>query len=200
MDGLEASRAICERWPMGQRPRIVAMTAEGLQGDRERCLAAGMEDYLVKPVTLKQLEAALAGCPRRTRATARPSAHIVADQGPDEAVLEGRVLDELRTDLGGAAPLYEVIVTFLEKAPSVLAALRDAATRFDAGEMRRAAHMIKGTSSMLGARRLAAQCAELELQCRAGVVPDAPGRVAAIEASYRAVEAALRATLDVPAG
>src|SRR4029453_2155443 len=66
MDGLEASRAICARWPAGRRPRIVAMTAEAMHGDREKCLAAGMDDYLVKPVTLDQLRATLARCqPRR---------------------------------------------------------------------------------------------------------------------------------------
>jgi CheY-like chemotaxis protein len=66
LDGLEASRATCGRWPAGERPRIVAMTAEAMQGDREKCLAAGMDDYMVKPVTLEQLGLALAKCrPRR---------------------------------------------------------------------------------------------------------------------------------------
>ncbi|HET9975856.1 MAG TPA: ATP-binding protein, partial [Burkholderiaceae bacterium] len=60
MDGLEAARRIVGRWPAGQRPRIVAMTANATQGDREMCLAAGMDDYLTKPFRVEHLVAALA--------------------------------------------------------------------------------------------------------------------------------------------
>ena len=63
-----------------------------------------------------------------------------------------RALEQLREDLGGNAPLHDVIATFLEKTPAVLAVLQDAAARADADAMRRAAHMIKGTSAMLGGR------------------------------------------------
>jgi CheY-like chemotaxis protein len=59
MDGLEASRQICSRWPRGERPRIVAMTANAMQGDRERCLEAGMDDYVSKPVRVEELINAL---------------------------------------------------------------------------------------------------------------------------------------------
>ena len=59
MDGLEATRRIVERWPDGARPRIVAMTANAMQGDREACLAAGMDDYVVKPVRVDALVEAL---------------------------------------------------------------------------------------------------------------------------------------------
>jgi signal transduction histidine kinase/ActR/RegA family two-component response regulator len=55
MDGLEASRRIVQRWPAGQRPRIVAMTANATQGDREMCLAAGMDDYITKPIRVERL-------------------------------------------------------------------------------------------------------------------------------------------------
>jgi CheY-like chemotaxis protein len=65
MDGLEASRRITAKWPAGQRPRIVAMTANAMQGDREDCLAAGMDDYVTKPIRVDQLVEAL------TRVTAR---------------------------------------------------------------------------------------------------------------------------------
>jgi CheY-like chemotaxis protein len=59
MDGLEASRQICSRWPRGKRPRIIAMTANAMQGDRERCLEAGMDDYVSKPVRVGELINAL---------------------------------------------------------------------------------------------------------------------------------------------
>ncbi len=59
MDGLEASRRIVARWPAPGRPRIVAMTANAMQGDREECLAAGMDDYLTKPIRVEALVRAL---------------------------------------------------------------------------------------------------------------------------------------------
>ena len=62
MDGLQASRRICARWPQGKRPRIIAMTANAMQGDREECLAAGMDDYLAKPIRVDELVKALSQC------------------------------------------------------------------------------------------------------------------------------------------
>ena len=59
MDGLEASRRITAKWPAGARPRIVAMTANAMQGDREMCLAAGMDDYVTKPIRVERLVEAL---------------------------------------------------------------------------------------------------------------------------------------------
>jgi CheY-like chemotaxis protein/anti-sigma regulatory factor (Ser/Thr protein kinase) len=59
MDGLEASRRITAKWPPDERPRIVAMTANAMQGDREMCLAAGMDDYVTKPIRVEQLVEAL---------------------------------------------------------------------------------------------------------------------------------------------
>ena len=59
MDGLEASRRIVARWPNGGRPRIIAMTANAMQGDREECLAAGMDDYVTKPIRVDALVEAL---------------------------------------------------------------------------------------------------------------------------------------------
>jgi CheY-like chemotaxis protein len=59
MDGLEASRRICARWPRGQRPSIIAMTANAMMGDREMCLEAGMDDYLSKPIRRDELMKAL---------------------------------------------------------------------------------------------------------------------------------------------
>ncbi|MFO1310333.1 MAG: GAF domain-containing protein, partial [Burkholderiales bacterium] len=65
MDGLEASRRITSRWPPGERPRIIAMTANAMQGDREMCLDAGMDDYLTKPIRVERLVEALNQVPAR---------------------------------------------------------------------------------------------------------------------------------------
>jgi signal transduction histidine kinase/DNA-binding response OmpR family regulator len=69
MDGLEASRRITTRWPTDQRPRIIAMTANAMEGDREACLAAGMDDYLTKPIRVGELIASL------SRSSPLPSDH-----------------------------------------------------------------------------------------------------------------------------
>src|SRR5262245_58542963 len=199
MDGLEASRTICARWAAGERPRIIAMTAEAMQGDRDKCLAAGMDDYIVKPVTLDRLAAALAKC-RPLAVAAAPEAaavspvekqRIAAGTAPDRDVL-----NQVRDALGGTAALREVIRSFLDQTPSVLSALREATARADVPSIRRAAHMIKGTSSILGARELSQQCAEIERVGQTGCIGDAGARVIAVEASYRTIEVALKAEIE----
>jgi len=91
--------------------------------------------------------------------------------------------------------LREVIRSFLDQTPSVLSALHDAAERADVPSIRRAAHMIKGTSSILGARELSEQCAEIE-HVGPGCIADARSRVIAVEASYRTIEAALKVEIE----
>ena len=94
MDGLEATRRIIERWPDGERPWIVAMTAEAMSGDRERCLAAGMNDYVAKPIRVDELVAAIKRTPRRGRGrgpapgTAEDGGSI--DRGRSSACWTGR--------------------------------------------------------------------------------------------------------------
>jgi len=65
MDGLDAAREICAKWAAHERPRIIAMTANAMQGDREQCLAAGMNDYVTKPIRVDQLVAALSSVAAR---------------------------------------------------------------------------------------------------------------------------------------
>jgi len=124
--------------------------------------------------------------------------HVAGSSASDSAARRPRwtcsavVLDELREDLGDAALLRQVVAAFLERAPSTLAELRDAAARGDTPAVLAAAHAMKGTSATLGARTLSERCAELERLARAGSVPDLVAQAAAIEACYVAVDRALR--------
>ncbi len=87
MDGLEATRTICRRWPPGVRPQIIAMTAGAMRGDREECLAAGMGDYISKPVRVEELAAALERCARQKndRSEAPPVRATVAPLPPSRS-------------------------------------------------------------------------------------------------------------------
>ena len=71
LDGLDASRRICERWPAEARPRIIAMTANAMPEDREACFAAGMDDYVAKPIRPTELAEALPHASDRSRTSAR---------------------------------------------------------------------------------------------------------------------------------
>jgi len=106
--------------------------------------------------------------------------------------LDRRVLDQLREDLGDIAALREIISTFLERSPSTLTELREAAARGDVAAVSAGAHAMKGTSATLGALTLSAQCAELERLARTGSLAEVVGQVPAIEAEYGSVDHELR--------
>ncbi len=191
MDGLEASRAVCGRWPVGRRPRIIAMTAEAMEGDRERCLAAGMDDYLVKPVRLDELRRALAACHPLT-----PSRG--GSVGTTAGVIDRDVLSALREDLGDQDMVRQVVTAFLDRLPLVLGQLGEAVAREDQAAVLAAAHSLKGTSATLGALALSEQCAELERAARAGRLGEAPARLEAVRAQAEAAKQALHAELNSP--
>jgi CheY-like chemotaxis protein len=190
MDGLETTRQICARWPAGRRPRIIAMTANAMQGDRELCLAAGMDDYLAKPIRVEELATALELCPFLSQG-ATPAGGIPV---PDNGIIERGVLVRLLESVGGDREfLDEVLATYCQDAPVQIAALQSAQAVGDADALRRAAHSLKSTSASVGAVRLAAACKELETLAKAGELAQAATRIARIEAEYAAAEAALHA-------
>jgi CheY-like chemotaxis protein len=177
LDGLDASRQICERWPPGARPRIVAMTANAMLEDREACFAAGMDDYVAKPVRPEALAEALR--------QARPVGGTV-----DAA------LDKLR-ELGGDEFMAELVDTFLADAPSLLATLRRALEQGDADEVRRAAHTLKSNGATFGGEDFSELCRELEGRAKDGRLAGAGELIERIEGSYaRLEESVQRATAD----
>jgi PAS domain S-box-containing protein len=173
MDGLEATRRIHERWPAA-RPRIVAVTAGARSEDRERCLAAGMDDYLSKPIRAEELAATLASA---------------VPESVDAATLE-----RLKETLGGEAALSELIDTFLDEAPNLLSRLRTAVEQRDTDNVRRAAHTLKSNAATFGAHTLVEECRSLEDMAEAGTLAGATGLLTRVEAEAGHLTAALETT------
>ena len=195
MDGFEATAEIRRREAAGSNGRripIVALTAGAVGGDREKCLAAGMDDYVTKPFSLDQLERAL----RRWL----PAPEAVPAEGktvntvaPERAMphLDLRVLEGVRALGGnGDALVTKVIGVYLDDAPGRLQSLREAVVRGDVLAAQRAAHAFKSASANLGAASLAELCRRMESEGETGC---ASALLAEIEAEYSAVAAALSA-------
>ena len=187
LDGLDASRRICDRWP-DTRPRIIAMTANALPEDREACFAAGMDDYVAKPIRPDALAEAL----RRVRQVEHDALTPAADASGalGSAALDDAALESLR-QLGGDDFLAEVIDTFLADVEMLLATLRRALDEGDAAEVRRMAHTLKSNGATLGAMEFAELCRALEQQAKDGRLQDAPVLVARIEEERRWLEQVL---------
>jgi len=146
---------------------IIAMTANTEADNREKCRQAGMDDFIVKPVQLPELEAAL------HRALADRATQQALEEVIDPVVIAG--LRQLRIP-GKPDPLAELIDLFLQEAPGRLEAMRQAITKNDITAMAciiSAATALKGSAGNLGARNLAALCDEIEQAAKAGFLADA---------------------------
>jgi two-component system sensor histidine kinase/response regulator len=173
LDGFQTTRALRQAEAAAGRGRhayIVAITANALVGDREQCLAAGMDDYLEKPVQIPKLRAALDRGRVHLQALSLPAAPAVSTPGDP---VDFALLRELAAD-GGATPenpAIELIDLYLADSPALIQRMETALAAADREKFRLAAHSLKGSSVNLGARPLAALCLELENLARA---PDQP--------------------------
>jgi signal transduction histidine kinase/DNA-binding response OmpR family regulator len=184
LDGLSATRRI--RAELGdQRPWIIAVTANALLGDRTACLAAGMDDYLAKPLVAADLAGAL-----ERAAPRRPAP--VPDTGPAiDAVLDPVALGALR-ELVGEDPetLSGLVADFLAETPTLVATLRAAVTGDEGAGALRAAHTLKSLGATFGATAMARLCQHAE--AHTGAVAGLAPLVTEIEAEHERVVAALR--------
>ncbi len=189
MDGFEASREITRRWPVGGRPRIVAMTANAMQGDRELCLAAGMDDYMSKPIRVEELVVAL------ERSSVRESDPIRADRvapdRPSSEVLDQATLDRLRATMG-ASFFDELLSTFVEDSHELVGTMRRALSEKDTDSFRRAAHSLKSNAASFGAMTLSTLAKDLEGLARSGSLDGAASRVERLAGECARVARALR--------
>ena len=197
------------------------MTANAMQGDRELCLAAGMDDYVAKPIRVEELVTALERCPWRAEAGPRsgsaPSgapAEGPSGPSPAHAGSPGDLRGETRPSLGargtpvaeaidravfdrlaatmGREFAAELIDTFVADGRELLAALRRALAETDVDAFRRAAHSLKSNSESLGATSLATLARELEATARAGSVSGVGDRLGPLSGEYERAAASLQ--------
>jgi CheY-like chemotaxis protein/HPt (histidine-containing phosphotransfer) domain-containing protein len=196
MDGLEATRRIHQMWaasvtqerlPAPRRPRIIAVTANALQGDREIFLEAGMDDYISKPVHLEELRASLErAAPVSAVEGQRPGAARPAHGNPPH--MDAQVLAQVMERPNGS----EIVALYLEEAQTVLANLRAAMIEGDAAGVREAAHNLAGSSAYVGARQVAKLSAALEGRARRELLgKEAVGLLVQLEEAFGEARRAL---------
>ena len=159
LDGFAATAEIRRLEGRSRHTPIVAMTANALEGDREQCLAAGMDDYLSKPVTRTRLETVLSRW-LKAKALTQEEKHPVGDV---------EMLDRQQLALatgGDEALIKEILAIFAAGLPELVDKIRTAAQAGDAAHLARAAHELKGSASNIGAKRLAKLASALEASAR----------------------------------
>ncbi len=192
MDGFAATAAIREQVDPGRSVPIIAVTANAVDGDRERCLEAGMQDYLPKPITVEKLYGTL------TR-WLRPETE--AEAATEEEPLDHASLDSIRNlqGVGGEGMVRRVISIYLTSSMEQLDRLRDAVRVEDPEAMRQAAHALKASSQNVGAKALSDRCQLLEEMGRNRMLDNVDGHLADIEAAYEGTVAALRLVIGATA-
>ncbi len=162
MDGLDATKKILQESLAGKQPWIIAMTANAMRSDRERCLSAGMRDFLSKPVQLASLRSAF----ERYVASKEPPVETVADAEPAIFALPDYLAEMV--DAGDRDVLNELLALFREESRSKLEHLKEALHENDSKSASKLAHGLKGGAAQIGALRFAQHCAELEGALRVG--------------------------------
>ena len=230
VDGFAAARAIRDQENADDarfaksggsaRLPIIALTANAMTGDRERCLAAGMDDYLAKPFSAEQLGDMLekwldAGeCGKVTAGPAAggaapaPIPVAVGDPLHDgrvadvvaiaPAALDRAMLDEIRLAAphDGAGLLERVVLRYFEDTPRLIEKMRFAACEGDANTLGRAAHSLKSSSATVGVRDLAALCREIETTIREGGITPGLAHIERVEVAYKLAVPLLRREIE----
>jgi signal transduction histidine kinase/DNA-binding response OmpR family regulator len=203
MDGFATTAAIRRREGDTRRTVIVAVTAHAMKGERERCLAAGMDDYISKPVSLDRLSAvvdrwltpgsAVAPSPSVEASAVKPAA---IERTIDVEVLSR--LRELEADVPGI--VAEVLTTFVRDTPDRMERLITAINSADASAADAAAHSLKGSAGAVGAVRLAELCADIERCSRKGALSECAPSVASLSDEFDRVREILQRDYLVAAG
>lgn len=207
MDGFAATAEIRRHEQASGRPRtlpIIAITANALQGDREACLAAGMDDYLSKPFTQQQLGAVIGrwiGMPIAATVHHEEEPPVLPQEVREvihRDVINKHALENIRAlnkDRGDAL-VNKVIAAYVDDTPGHLQTLRRAIAGLDCGSLRKVAHSLKSSSANVGAETLAQMCKEMENLGRTDTTEGAADILIDMEHEFLAVRHSLNAILE----
>jgi PAS domain S-box-containing protein len=196
MDGLTATRHICQQYSRASRPRIIAMTANAMQGDRQMCLDAGMDDYIAKPIRGEDLVQALSQCQLVNHPLPKgqtPEITVAVHSMSEAPVLDPKALQELRDMAGDDASAFvlEMINCYCDHTSQVLQTMRIALEQGDVSSLQRAAHSLRASSASIGATWLAQLFRELEHLALAQISAEADDYISKIEVEFNRVQTAL---------
>jgi len=197
VDGFEATRLILdsELARCAVHVPIAAVTANAMQGDQDKCLAAGMDDYISKPFKLDQIRRLLERWVPAFSSKESPSPLSAAsdqESAVDTSALKGL---QVRQEEGVPDFLVGLITTFLPEARSRLAAIHEAVECADASALMQAAHSLRGSSAVMGAKTMAALCADLEACARKTEMNGASVLTSQLENEFGRVRDELKARL-----
>ncbi len=205
LDGYQATQAIRAREDPGRRTPIIAVTATAPGFDQQRCRAAGMDDYLIKPLSLRVLgEVMDRWGPHGSRpSSALEHGGVAVDDGlptSSQPVLDAQVIARLER-LGASAGvnlLGQLITLFLAESDDSIVAMRQAIVGGDAAALRRSAHALSGTSANLGATDLSRLCGTMASDGESDDLERGPERFDDIEAELERVRVALHTWTPAP--
>jgi PAS domain S-box-containing protein len=201
MDGYDATAAIRrQEQATGRRTPIIALTANAMQGDRDRCLAAGMDGYLAKPITQRQLAQALAQHVPASGALPPDDTPPVA---PSARAEPGEVFDfeaTLARCAGSMEDLKELAAVLQQECATLLAEIRDGLAARDAKRVQRGAHTLKGSAAVFSAQRVVSIAQQVETLAKEHRLAEVPPALAELESEAARLTAAIQAALKGPDG
>ncbi|MGI2902129.1 ATP-binding protein [Tolypothrix sp. VBCCA 56010] len=195
MDGLTATEIIYQEWTPDTRPRIIALTASAMSGERDRCLASGMDDYLTKPIRIQELMQVLKKCQplisEKKIMKELENQETINNPIHPAALYEILQIASFNSSIDGLEFLFETIDCYLEDTTRLLQDIHLYLDQANYKALRRAAHTLSSTSATLGAVNLATLCTKLEIMMANEEFIKAAGQIYLIEEEYQQVKIAL---------